>query len=106
MTPSHAVKKGKRYRYYVSSSLTTKNKETAPGSLRIPSGEIERNVLQRLKAFFSNRSEVFDAIEPYAQAAEQKRLLDLSASLSKRWSGLPPKEMRRLSLANYKFGPF
>jgi DNA invertase Pin-like site-specific DNA recombinase len=33
MTPSHAVKKGKRYRYYLSNSLAIKNKKTAPGSL-------------------------------------------------------------------------
>ena len=58
MTPSHAVKKGKRYRYYVSNSLITKNKNASPSGLRIPAGEIERIALQRLHAFFSNRSEV------------------------------------------------
>jgi hypothetical protein len=100
MTPSHAVKKGKRYRYYVSNSLTIKNKEAVPGGLRIPAGEIERIVLQRLQAFFSNQSEVFDAIRPHIkEAAEQKRLLDLSAALSKGWSDLLPKEMRRLFLS-------
>ncbi len=100
MTPSHAVKKGKRYRYYVSNSLITKNKSASPSGLHIPAGEIEQIVLQRLQAFFSNRSEVFDAIRPHIkEAAEQKRLLSLSAALSKGWSGLPPKEMRRLFLA-------
>jgi hypothetical protein len=99
MTPSHAVKKGKRYRYYVSNSLITKNKSASPGGLRIPAGDIERIVLQRLKEFFSNQSEVFDAVEPYAQAAGQKGLLDLSAALSKDWSGLSPIEACRLCLA-------
>jgi hypothetical protein len=100
MTPSHAVKNGKRYRYYISSSLTTKNKEAAPGGLRIPAGEIERIILQRVQEFFSNRSEVFDAIRPHIKgAAEQKKHLDLSASLSEGWPSLSPEEARRLFLA-------
>jgi len=99
MTPSHAVKKGKRYRYYVSRSLITKNKETSPGGLRIPAGEIEGIVSQRLQGFFTNRSEVFDTIESYVkEGAEQKRLFDQAASLSKNWSGLPPTRTRQLLL--------
>jgi hypothetical protein len=99
MTPSHAVKNGKRYRYYVSRPLTIKNKKAVPHGLRVPAREIERIVLQRLQSFFLNRHEVFEAIETYAQSAEQKRLLKISTSLSKRWPDISPKEMRRLFLA-------
>ena len=49
MTPSHAVKKGTRYRYYVSRSLITKDRtERSPG-LRIPAGEIEQLVTSRVR---------------------------------------------------------
>jgi site-specific DNA recombinase len=41
MTPSHAVKKGTRYRYYVSGSLITKDRTENSGGLRIPAAEIE-----------------------------------------------------------------
>ncbi|MFQ5911667.1 MAG: hypothetical protein ACE5JS_00610 [Nitrospinota bacterium] len=100
MSPSHAVKSGRRYRYYVSQSLITKNKAAAPGGLRIPASDIERIVARRLRALLSNRAEVFDAIQPHVQAgAEQKRLLDLAASLSKSWPDLPPTEARGLLLA-------
>ena len=44
MTPSHAVKKGTRYRYYVSRSLITKDGTKGSAELRIPAAEIEHLV--------------------------------------------------------------
>src|SRR5437868_13137023 len=44
MTPSHAVKKGTRYRYYVSGSLITKDRTENAAALRIPAAEIEQLV--------------------------------------------------------------
>ena len=44
MTPSHAVKKGTRYRYYVSRSLITKDRTENSAGLRIPAAEIEQLV--------------------------------------------------------------
>src|SRR6476660_6630027 len=41
MTPSHAGKKGTRYRYYVSGSLITKARTENSAALRIPAAEIE-----------------------------------------------------------------
>ena len=48
MTPTHAVKKGARYRYYVSRRLITGNRGKAPEGLRIPAGEIEQLVTARI----------------------------------------------------------
>ena len=47
MTPSHAVKIGTRYRYYVSSSLITKDRTETSAGLRIPAAEIEHLVQSR-----------------------------------------------------------
>jgi hypothetical protein len=41
MTPSHAAKRGTRYRYYVSRPLITRERSENFGGLRIPAGEIE-----------------------------------------------------------------
>src|SRR5216683_1402737 len=41
MTPSHAVKQGRRYRYYVSRPLITGSRANIAGGLRIPAAEIE-----------------------------------------------------------------
>ena len=48
MTPSHAVKKGTRYRYYVSRSLMTKDRTEKSVGLRIPAAEIEHLVSSRV----------------------------------------------------------
>src|SRR5690349_546919 len=44
MTPSHAVKKGTRYRYYVSRPLITKHQTKRSTGLRIPAAEVEQHV--------------------------------------------------------------
>ena len=47
MTPTHATKKGTRYRYYVSRSLITNDQTDGSAGLRIPAGEIEQAVTSR-----------------------------------------------------------
>src|SRR6516162_7616042 len=47
MTPSHAVKQGARYRYYVSRSLITQDQLESATALRIPAAEIEHLVTSR-----------------------------------------------------------
>jgi site-specific DNA recombinase len=56
MTPAHATKKAKRYRYYVSASLLAGERPQAKQGMRIPAGDIEGLVLDRLRAFFSSRT--------------------------------------------------
>src|SRR5438552_8057107 len=41
MTPTHATKRGTRYRYYVSASLLTSDRPQARGGMRVPAGDIE-----------------------------------------------------------------
>src|SRR5206468_3712119 len=41
MTPSHANKKGTRYRYYVSKSLIRGTRSSAPRGRRVPAGDLE-----------------------------------------------------------------
>src|SRR5439155_5785342 len=48
MTPTHAVKTGRRYRYYVSRSLIVEARANATAALRIPAAEIEQIVTNRL----------------------------------------------------------
>ena len=58
MTPTHAIKKGVRYRYYVSRRLITgtrgeEGNDQATGQ-RIPAANLERLVVQRLRSFFAD----------------------------------------------------
>ena len=49
MKPTHAVKNGMRYRYYVSRPLITKDQTDGSGGLRIPAAEIEQLVTSRVR---------------------------------------------------------
>jgi site-specific DNA recombinase len=64
MTPTHATKRGRRYRYYVSASLLTSDRPQANRGTRVPAGDIEGLVLDRLRALFSSRTDVADALAP------------------------------------------
>jgi hypothetical protein len=41
MAPSHANKKGTRYRYYVSRGLVRGSRRNAPHGRRVPAGDLE-----------------------------------------------------------------
>ena len=100
LTPSHANKNGKRYRYYVSRPLTTSRRAHAPDARRIPAGDIEGLVTRCLRQFFADRTEVFKAVrEQVHDVARQEKLLDQAIDLAKRWSNLGPAELRSILLA-------
>lgn len=62
MTPSHAVKSGKRYRYYVSNNLIAGanggRKSEAGEGIRIPAQEIEKHVVMSIAAFLADAQRV------------------------------------------------
>ena len=97
MTPSHAVKNGKRYRYYVSRPLITGSRTAAPDGRRIPAAGIERLVADRLCRFLSNDTEIFEATQSEShEVAELKRLFERAAKLSKAWTSLSPAQTRSI----------
>ena len=109
MTPSHANKGGRRYRYYVSKALITGSRDAAPSGRRVPAGDLERLVAERVRRFLASEAEVFAALRPAApEAAEQRRLLDRAARLARGWPELPPSELRtvlRALLARVELHP-
>jgi site-specific DNA recombinase len=52
LTPTWSVKKGTRYRYYVSTSLVTGSGPTRSSRRRIPAGNLERVIIDRLRSLF------------------------------------------------------
>src|ERR1700738_4672974 len=76
MTPSHAVKKGMRYRYYVSQPLICQTREAAPEGLRIAAAEIERIVLSRIGELIADPGRLADALGAYVETAgDQQQIL-------------------------------
>ncbi|HEV2039151.1 MAG TPA: recombinase family protein, partial [Casimicrobiaceae bacterium] len=99
MTPTHATKKAKRYRYYVSASLLAGDHPQAQKGMRVPAGDIEALVLDRLRAFFSSRTDIGDALTPLdLEARAFDAALRNAFTRSKRWLAMPPVEMKSLVL--------
>jgi site-specific DNA recombinase len=97
MTPTHATKKAKRYRYYVSASLLASEHPQAKQGMRIPAGDIEGLVLDRLKTFFSSRTDIGDALAPLdLEARALDAALRNAVGLSERWFATAPMELRCL----------
>jgi site-specific DNA recombinase len=97
MTPTHATKRAKRYRYYVSESLLANDRPQAQKGMRIPAGDIEGLVLDRLRVFFSSRIDVGDALAPLdLDACALDAALRNAFGLSERWLALPPVELKSL----------
>jgi DNA invertase Pin-like site-specific DNA recombinase len=62
LSPTWSVKKGTRYRYYISTTLLRGKAADTSNQLRIPAGDLETIVVSRLRALLANRGELFDAI--------------------------------------------
>jgi DNA invertase Pin-like site-specific DNA recombinase len=97
MTPTHAVKNGRRYRYYISRALVTGSRTQAPGCRRIPAGDIETLVVDRLCTYLPNRGDVHDALSArIPDAAEQEQLIARAIDLGRTWSKRPGVEQRAM----------
>jgi site-specific DNA recombinase len=95
MTPTHAIKKGARYRYYVSRPLIGESRADAPDGLRIPAGDIEQLVTTRIGQLLSEPAQIFEVLAPQVEtAAQQRRMLHRAAELAANWSKLKPMQMR------------
>jgi hypothetical protein len=63
LTPTYAVKKGTRYRYYVSTSLLTGAGRNRSSGRRIPAGNLEGLVINRLRTFLADPGAILDAVD-------------------------------------------
>ena len=82
MTPSHASKKGIRYCYYISRTLTKNTKGDYPEGQRIPANLLEDLVTNRIKALLNEREDLLQALPAYFQGATfQSRLNDRSREI-------------------------
>ncbi len=86
LTPSHAVKSGRRYRYYVSKRLIS-GTAAAGGERdrwRLPAREIERIVGDAVRGLLADRAALTDAVRESGMAAD--RVPDLLSSVAQ-WRG-------------------
>ena len=100
MTPSHAVKKGTRYRYYASGSLITKDRTEASAGLRIPAAEIEQLVSSRVHRWLLDPGSIYKATSArLADSSTQQRLVARAAEIGRHWPDLPVARKRAVLAA-------
>jgi site-specific DNA recombinase len=96
MTPTHAIKKGMRYRYYVSRPLITKDQTEQSAGLRIPAGEIEQLVTSRMGQWLVDPGSIYQATR-LSDPSMQRRLIARATEIGKCWPELI--RMARATLA-------
>jgi len=97
MTPTHAVKKGRRYRYYVSTALITEARSLHAKGFRVPAGDVESLVLDRLRKFLASEQDFSEALSTIElDAATLRATLAKAFELSSSWAALPSLKVREL----------
>ena len=97
LTPSHAVKKGTRYRYYVSTSLITGVAKDRSMGRRIPAANLESLVITRLRTFLSDQGAILDAIrDECADGGGQNRLIERGRQIAEELGSMAPDQTRAM----------
>src|SRR5438874_11881428 len=75
LTPSHAVKKGRRYRYYVSAALITEAAKEGMQSWRLAAQEIEDCVIGILVDALTSPARMLERLDAHDMPSDQMRRL-------------------------------
>ena len=94
LTPTHAVKKGTRYRYYVSATLLTGAGRNRSGGRRIPAGNLEGLVRDRLRSFFADPGAVLDAIDETHSGTGQSQLVGRGRQVAEKLGTRGPNDIK------------
>jgi site-specific DNA recombinase len=100
MTQTHAVKHGKRYRYYVSRALIINTRADPASGQRIPAAEIEQIVANRIRRLLSEPASLFEILRPQAgERMLQQGLIARAAGHAADWARMPLLRQRAVLLA-------
>ena len=95
LTPSHALKQGRRYRYYVSRHLITDGKTAERTGWRLPAADLEALVTTRLRDWLGDAAAVSGIVagDPLDAPAHAVLLANAKA-LAERWPCLAPADAK------------
>jgi site-specific DNA recombinase len=96
-TPSHAIKNGKRYRYYVSRKIIHGRSSASAQPSRIPARELEQLVLMELASFFGSADRVTAILDQAGEDLETAQaLIDAAQQFAKALVGDSTSGLREL----------
>ena len=94
MSPTHAIKNGTRYRYYVSQSLIKRGRsKPSEGACRVPASDLEALVENRIRAMLKEPAAILEFARKTTVAAS-KSFIERAAALDRRWPALSASERR------------
>jgi site-specific DNA recombinase len=100
LTPTYAIKKGTRYRYYVSSSLVRGAKANRAGGWRVPAGDLEGLVINRLRSFFADPAALLDVVDGATQSGLwQRRLIQRGRQIAEELRTQTPDKAKATLMA-------
>ena len=95
LSPTYAIKKGTRYRYYVSSSLMRDAGTNRSGGWRIPAGDLEGLVINRLCKFLTDPTAILDAVdEESPSGTAQSQLIERGHQIADELAAQPLNEIK------------
>ena len=99
LSASHAVKKGRRYRYYVSRHLILEGKRAGRKGWRLPAADLEGLVTVRLRDWLADAAAISAVIDgDPREASAHAVLITRAQSLADRWPELKPHQARPISM--------
>ena len=100
LTPTYAVKKGTRYRYYVSTALLTGAGRNRSSGRRIPAGNLEGLVINRLRAFLADPAALLDAVDDESNGGSgQSQLIERGRQVAEELGAQAPNEVKATLMA-------
>jgi len=91
MSPTHATKGPRRYRYYISQALLQYKEKYAGSVVRIAAREVKGPVVDALLSLWTNAIRLLDTLPPLPFSADDKQsLIDSAQSLAQHWLALKP----------------
>jgi len=94
MSPSHAIKGGTRYRYYVSRSLIDGTAKTSVSGQRIPTVALEALITRSIRDWLADPGKIHQFLgNEVPDAITQKRLIDRAVEFAATWNDLPAHDV-------------
>ena len=88
LTPSHANKNGKRYRYYVTANSVNSEMESTGSAIRLPASEMENAVVSEIARFLKAPGELVEALAAnVSDVGSRKLLIESGQALATALSG-------------------
>ncbi len=102
LTPIHTIRRGKRYRYYVSQAVLQKQTAQQGKVCRIPALEIEQHVTQRLEMWLATGRELLDQLVLPADDTATRTTMLAGAKAWKNLGTREPAQIRDFLLATVR----